>query len=74
MSWPIAFVLATGIVAGAFLLSGHAGGQVPAAHWAGVGASDGIAWAVNTATGQMRMCATALGYCSDWKALGASRH
>ena len=57
MNYPIAIVIAAALIAGAIFFSnqndlGAAGGGT----WTGVGVYELYAWAVNTQTGDIRVC------------------
>jgi hypothetical protein len=55
MNWPMAVVIASGLLAGALILSGPAVSQ-SSGTWAGVGMEGNWGWVVNTATSQVKAC------------------
>lgn len=55
MNWPAAVVIASGLIAGALVLSRPAVSQAPGT-WTGIGMEGDWGWVVNTATGQIKAC------------------
>jgi hypothetical protein len=55
MNWPTTVVIASGLIAGALVLSRPAVSQSPGT-WTGVGMEGNWGWVVNTVTGQVKAC------------------